>query len=85
MPYFHGTVICHARPDKAPRVSSFSTIAHTKVTEKKPSFTQLMAVRCLQNPLKCIYYMTPIVPFGGLPGVIYLWSSSLNHQSVFYF
>lgn len=28
MPYFHCRVIRHARPDRAPWVSSFSTIAH---------------------------------------------------------
>lgn len=40
MPYFCGRVICHARPEKAPGVSSFQSIAQAKVTEKKPSSVQ---------------------------------------------
>lgn len=49
MPYFHSRVIRHARPDKAPGVSSFSTIAQTKGTEKKPSSARLMVARSPGN------------------------------------
>lgn len=53
MPYFHSRVIRHDSPDKAPRVSSLSTIAHLK--HKETFICSVMAEGYLEDLLKCIY------------------------------